>query len=217
MSDCDFSRTFLEGLCGAAAHRCPGLAVHLPLFFSGTVVLSMGGVGTMRVSAPGRAWALRLTGGGSRGWLCTHFNHRAHLQEPEASLMITGPQAGRIAVKLSWGRGEAKNSLKITSQTSCLPSGPEKGSETFVVKKPSQKEASYTCRAPEASLALLPEPGRWAWFPPGVRASRRPRCWPGAEMGWPGPSTGDGAVLCLTPTSSPPHPPPHPPPPPMAL
>ena len=218
MSDCDFSRTFLEGLCGAAAHQCPGLAVHLLLFFSGTVVLSMGGVGAMRVSAPGRAWALRLTGGESRGWLCTRFNHRAHPQEPEASLIITDPQAGRIAVKLSWGRDEAKNSIKITSQTSCLPSGPKKGSKTCVVKKPSQKEASYAFRAPEASLALLPEPGgRRAWFPPGVRAPRRPRCWAGAEMGRPGPSKGDGAVLCLTPTSSAPHPPQHPPPPPTAL
>lgn len=42
----------------------PGLAVHLLLFFSGTVVLSMGGVGAMRVSALGRAWALGLTDGG---------------------------------------------------------------------------------------------------------------------------------------------------------
>lgn len=49
---------------GAAAHRCPGLAVYLLLFFSGTVVLSMGGVGAMRVSALGRAWALGLTDGG---------------------------------------------------------------------------------------------------------------------------------------------------------
>lgn len=126
MSDCDFSRTFLGGLCEAAAYRCPGLAVHLPLFLSETVVLSMGGVGAVRVSALGRAWALGLTVGGSQGWLCTRFNHQAPLQEPEASLMTAGPQAGRIAVKLSWGRGEAKNSVKITSQTSCLPLGPKK-------------------------------------------------------------------------------------------
>lgn len=133
--------------------------------------------------------------------------------------MIMGPQAGRIAVKLSWGRGEAKNSLKITSQTSCLPLGPKKGSDTFVVKKPNQKEASYARRAPKASLALLPEPGgRQAWSPPtDVRATRRPRCRPGAEMGRPGPSAGDGAVLCLTPTSSPPYPSPHIPSPPTAL
>lgn len=77
MSDCDFSKTFLGGLCEAAAYRCPGLAVHLPLFLSETVVLSMEGVGAVRVSALGRAWALGLTGGGSPGWICTRFNHQA--------------------------------------------------------------------------------------------------------------------------------------------
>lgn len=51
MSDCDFSKTFLGGLCEAAAYRCPGLAMHLPLFLSETVVLSMEGVGAVRVSA----------------------------------------------------------------------------------------------------------------------------------------------------------------------
>lgn len=77
MSDCDFSKTFLGGLCEAAAYRCPGLAVHLPLFLLETVVLSMEGVGAVRVSALGRAWALGLTGGGSPGWICTRFNHQA--------------------------------------------------------------------------------------------------------------------------------------------